>query len=160
MWLFCRALWRDHSLSLYSWVADLYGVTKEMPNTYIWRSSFVPNILHTTPLNLESWYNFWTLSSSVKDSPWFMDWYYLWIKPPSIIHSIHTWPIASRTRMVGLALKGVRLAPNGTNPGLFQIRFQCIWRPAPNALKSDRKKPRICPIWGQFDQTYHPWIIL
>ena len=35
---------------------------------------------------------------------------------------------------------------NGTNPGLFQIRFQCIWRPAPNALKSDLKKPRICPI--------------
>ena len=25
--------------------------------------------------------------------------------------------------------RGVRLAPNGTNPGLFQIRFQCIWRP-------------------------------
>ena len=31
--------------------------------------------------------------------------------------------------MVGLAPKWVRLAPNGTNPGLFQIRFQCIWRP-------------------------------
>ena len=30
--------------------------------------------------------------------------------------------------MVGLAPKWVRLAPNGTNPGLFQIRFQCIWR--------------------------------
>ena len=30
--------------------------------------------------------------------------------------------------MVGLALKWVRLAPNGTNPGIFQIRFQCIWR--------------------------------
>ena len=55
--------------------------------------------------------------------------------------------------MVGLAPKWVRLAPNGTNPGLFQIIFQCIWRPAPNALKSDLKKPRICPIWGQ---TYHP----
>ena len=27
--------------------------------------------------------------------------------------------------MVGLAQKWVRLAPNGTNPGLFQIRFQC-----------------------------------
>ena len=32
------------------------------------------------------------------------------------------------TGMVGLAPKRVRLAPNGTNPGLFQIRFQCIWR--------------------------------
>ena len=30
--------------------------------------------------------------------------------------------------MVGLATKWVRLAQNGTNPGLFQIRFQCIWR--------------------------------
>ena len=28
--------------------------------------------------------------------------------------------------MVGLAPKWVRLAPNGTNPGRFQIRFQCI----------------------------------
>ena len=31
--------------------------------------------------------------------------------------------------MVVLAPKWVRLAPNGTNPGFFQIRFQCIWRP-------------------------------
>ena len=66
------------------------------------------------------------------------------------------------TGMVGLAPKWVRLAPNGTNPGLFQIRFQCIWRPAPNALKSDLIKSRICPIWGQSDplwsQTYHPWV--
>ena len=31
--------------------------------------------------------------------------------------------------MVGLAPKWVRFAPNGINPGLFQIRFQCIWRP-------------------------------
>ena len=30
--------------------------------------------------------------------------------------------------MVGLPPKWVRLAPKGTNPGLFQIRFQCIWR--------------------------------
>ena len=35
----------------------------------------------------------------------------------------------SRTGMVDLAPKWVRLAPNGTNPGLFQIRFQSIWRP-------------------------------
>ena len=32
---------------------------------------------------------------------------------------------------------------------------------APNALKSDPKKPRICPIWGKSDplwsQTYHPY---
>ena len=57
--------------------------------------------------------------------------------------------------MVGLAPKWVRLAPNGTNPGLFSAG-------APNALKSDLKKPRICPIWGQSDprQTYHPWVRL
>ena len=29
--------------------------------------------------------------------------------------------------MVGLAPNWVRLAPNGINPGLFQIRFQYIW---------------------------------
>ena len=66
--------------------------------------------------------------------------------------------------MVGLAAKWVRLAPNGINLGLFQIRFQCIWRDAPNALKSDLKTPQICPIWGQSDplcsQTYHPWHIV
>ena len=36
--------------------------------------------------------------------------------------------------------------------------------PAPNVLKYDLKKPRICPIWGQSDtlssQTYHPWIVI
>ena len=36
-------------------------------------------------------------------------------------------------------------------------------RGAPNALKSDLKKPRICPIWGLSDplwsQTYHPCYI-
>ena len=35
-------------------------------------------------------------------------------------------PGALCTGMVGLAPKWVRLAPNGTNPGLFQIRFQYI----------------------------------
>ena len=58
--------------------------------------------------------------------------------------------------MVGLAPKWVRLAPNETNPGLFQIRFQCIWRRVPNALKSDLKKSRICPIWGPIWPTLEP----
>ena len=35
---------------------------------------------------------------------------------------------------------------------------------APNALKSDLIKPRICPIWGQSDplwsQTYHPCLVM
>ena len=34
---------------------------------------------------------------------------------------------------------------------------------APNALKSDLKKPRICLIWGQSDLLwrlpYHPWFM-
>ena len=51
--------------------------------------------------------------------------------------------------MLGLASKWVRLAPNGTIE--------------PNVLKSDMKKFRICPIWGQSDplwsQTYLPWSV-
>ena len=46
----------------------------------------------------------------------------------------------------------VRLAPNGTNPGLFQIIFQCIWRRG----QSDLKKTRICPIWGPIWPTLDP----
>ena len=68
-------------------------------------------------------------------------------KYDSIASSFYT----DKPGMVGLAPKWVRLAPNGTNPG------------APNALKSDLKKPRICPIWSQSDplwsQTYHPWYL-
>ena len=55
---------------------------------------------------------------------------------------------ADNSGMVGLPPKWVRLAPNGTILGLFQIIFQCIWRPAPNGLKSDLKKSRICTILG------------
>ena len=46
--------------------------------------------------------------------------------------------------MVGLAPKWVGLAPNGTNPGLFQIRFQYIWLDEPSVLKSNLKKSQIC----------------
>ena len=42
-----------------------------------------------------------------------------------------------------------QISPNGTNPGLFQIRFQYIIKLIePNVLKSDLKKSRICPICG------------
>ena len=45
--------------------------------------------------------------------------------------------------------------------GFFRSNFSAFGTGAPNALKSDLKKPRICPIWGQSDpiwsQTYHPW---
>ena len=42
----------------------------------------------------------------------------------------------------------------------FRSDFSTFGAGAPNALKSDLKKPRICPIWGQseplWSQTYHP----
>ena len=45
--------------------------------------------------------------------------------------------------------------------GFFRSDFSAFGAGAPNTLKSDLKKPRICPIWGQSDpflsQTYHPW---
>ena len=44
--------------------------------------------------------------------------------------------------------------------GFIRSDFSAFGAGAPNALKSDLKKPRICPIWGQSDQiwsqTYHP----
>ena len=52
-----------------------------------------------------------------------------------------------RTGMVGLAPTWVRLAPNGTNPGFFRSDFSAFGAGALNVLKSDLKKPRICPIW-------------
>ena len=48
--------------------------------------------------------------------------------------------------------------------GFFRSDFSAFGTGAPNALKSDLKKPRICPIWGQSDplwsQTYHPWLAM
>ena len=34
---------------------------------------------------------------------------------------------SSQSRLPDLAPKWVRLAPNGTNPGIFQIRFSTFW---------------------------------
>ena len=65
--------------------------------------------------------------------------------------------------------KLVRLDPNGTNSGLFQIRFQYILAVRQNVLKSDLKKSRICLIWGQSDpfwvqiwwaRPHNPWVLL
>ena len=43
--------------------------------------------------------------------------------------------------------------------GFFRSDFSALGAGAPNALESDLKKPRICPIWGQshplWSQTYH-----
>ena len=55
------------------------------------------------------------------------------------------------SRLPDLAPKWVRLAPKGTNPGNFQIRFSTFWRTAPKCTESDLKISRICPIWGQSD---------
>ena len=52
--------------------------------------------------------------------------------------------------MSGLVQECVGLALDGTNPGLFQIRFQYILaHQSKNVLKSDLKKTRSFPIWGQ-----------
>ena len=53
--------------------------------------------------------------------------------------------------MSDLGQKWARVVQNGTNLGLFQIRFQYILAQRQNVLKSDLKKSRICPIWGQSD---------
>ena len=41
--------------------------------------------------------------------------------------------------------------PNGTNLGLFKIRFSAFWRGAPKCTESDLKKSPVCPIWGKFN---------
>ena len=45
----------------------------------------------------------------------------------------------------------VRLAPNGTNLGLFKISFSTFWRVAPKCTETDLTKSQISPIWGQSD---------
>ena len=50
----------------------------------------------------------------------------------------------------------LRLAPNGKNLGIFQIRFRCTEsdlknKNKPNCTESDLKNSLICPIWGQYD---------
>ena len=57
--------------------------------------------------------------------------------------------------MVGLSPKWVRLSPNGTNPGLFQIRFQCIWRVGAKCTEIwSEKAPDLShlgPIWPNLE---------
>ena len=49
------------------------------------------------------------------------------------------------------APKWVRLAPNGTHSGLFQVRFQCIWRPCAKCTEIWSEKAtdlsHLGPIW-------------
>ena len=65
--------------------------------------------------------------------------------------------------MVGLTPKVGQIGTQiGQIRDFFRSDFSAFGAPAPYALKSDLKKPRICPIWGQSDplwsQTYHPWM--
>ena len=68
-----------------------------------------------------------------------------------MLRNLLQFPCDCETGMVGLAPKWVRLAPNGTNPGLFQIRFQCIWRPRVKCTEIwSEKAPDLShlePIW-------------
>ena len=63
--------------------------------------------------------------------------------------------VVSNAGVSDLGGKWVKLDRNGTNPVLFMISI------SHDVLKSNLKKSRICPIWGQSDpiwsQTYHPW---
>ena len=103
-----------------------------------------------------------TLFSGVKSLHWFLNLIYvnflkvlMWIYlissldfPLMILkrlrpsHSVTwlRWPtFCFVSGMSDLGAKWVRLAPNGTNPGLFQIRFQYIFS-----------------LW---DQTWHPYFV-
>ena len=65
-----------------------------------------------------------------------------------VMHFFSTWRQVIKRKLKEAIIKS-RIIRNSDS------RFR-----APNALKSDLKKPRICPIWGQSDplwsQTYHP----
>ena len=78
------------------------------------------------------------------------------------VHRLSAMLLHSNLSLTGiseLASMWVRLAPNGTDPGLFKIRFRYIQ----NVAKSDLKKSRICPVWGQSgplcDQICHLWCV-
>ena len=55
------------------------------------------------------------------------------------------------TGMSGSALNLVRLAPDGTNVGLFKISFSTFWLGEPKCTDTDLKQSQICPIWSQSD---------
>ena len=49
-----------------------------------------------------------------------------------------------------------RLAPNGTNLGLFKISFSTFWLAERKCTETDLKKSQICFIWGQSDPIRMP----
>ena len=65
------------------------------------------------------------------------------------LHTVaHTAQRVSAAGKSGAAPDQVRLAPNGTNLGLFKISFSTLWRAAPKCTETDLKMSQICPIWG------------
>ena len=50
----------------------------------------------------------------------------------------------------------LRLAPNGTNLGLFKISFSTFWLAEPKFTETDLKKPQICPNCVQSDAIWMP----
>jgi len=57
--------------------------------------------------------------------------------------------------LLDLGPKWVRLAPNSTNLENFSDQISVDFgSPSQNILKSDLKKSRFCPIWGQYDPLF------
>ena len=50
----------------------------------------------------------------------------------------------------------VRLAPNGTNLGLFKISFSTFWLDEPKCTETYLKKSQICTIWGKSASIWIP----
>ena len=54
--------------------------------------------------------------------------------------------------------RDLRLAPDGTNLGLFSQDFSTFWHTEPKKLKSDLRKCQICLLlWGQSEPNLTPW---
>ena len=66
-------------------------------------------------------------------------------------------PFAANLTQFGCQIchpKWVRLAPNGTNLGLFKISFSTFWLAEPKCTETDLKKSQICRICGQSDPIW------
>ena len=61
----------------------------------------------------------------------------------------HPWCCTLTPVMSDVGTKWVKLAPNGTKPGLFLDQISVNF--GLPSWKSDLKKSQICTIWGQFD---------
>ena len=75
----------------------------------------------------------------------------------------HQFKLSTRGCQI-LARIGSDRTQMGQIRGFFKTDYQSILAGRQNDLKTDMKKSRICPIWGQTDtlwsQTYHPCSVL